>query len=60
MRIREDEYKQAQKEKDNENRHPWQVIKPKQTINLKNNPFKEKRELKNRSHDPEKVAEVNN
>ena len=28
MQIREDEYKQAQNEKDNENHRPWQIIKP--------------------------------
>ena len=37
MQIREDEYKQAQNEKDNENHRPLQIIQPKQTINLKNN-----------------------
>ena len=44
MQIRVDEYKQAQNEKDNENHRPWYIIKPKQTINLKNNPVKKKRE----------------
>ena len=48
MQIREDEYKQAQNEKDNENHRPWQIITPKQTINLKNNRVKGKRESQNR------------
>ena len=52
MQIREDEYKQAQNEKDNENHRPWQIIEPKQTINLKDNPAKRKRELQNQSQNP--------
>ena len=42
MQTREDKYKQARNEKDNENHRPWQIIKPKQTINLKNCPVKGK------------------
>ena len=33
----------------NENYRPWQIIKPKQTINLNNNLVKGRRELQNRS-----------
>ena len=40
MQTREDKYKQVRNEKDNENHRPWQIIKPKQTINLKNCPVK--------------------
>ena len=59
MQIREDEYKQAQNEKDNENHRPWQIIKPKQTINLKNSPVEGKRELQNRSQDPISIPTSN-
>jgi hypothetical protein len=36
MQIQKDEFNQALSEKeDNENHRPWQIFKPKQTINLK-------------------------
>ena len=59
MQIREDEYKQAQNKKDNENHRPWQIIEPKQTINLKDYPVKRKRELQNRSQNATHIPTSN-